>query len=86
MMREQIQREVRIGFSPRAQPVWFRVIKWIVILSLAAIFWRKPAYWLCLLAVLLAGLPIHFLYRFETKCWTRPWGGWNDLEAGRVDR
>jgi hypothetical protein len=30
-----------------------------------------------------AGLATHFLYRHMTHVWTRPWGGWKDVEAGR---
>jgi hypothetical protein len=42
-----LKREMRVAFSRKAQPIWFRVVKW------------------------------------KTKGWTQPWGGWNDLDAGR---
>ena len=28
-----------------------------------------------------AGLATHLLYRHKTRGWTRPWGGWKDVEA-----
>jgi len=34
------------------------------------------------------GLPVarlatHLLYRHKTRGWTRPWGGWRDVESAR---
>src|SRR5215211_3664865 len=29
------------------------------------------------------GLGAHFFYRYMTRGWTEPWGGWNDVEAAR---
>ena len=78
-----LRREFRVAFSRRAQPVWFRVIKWTLLLSLIAVFRREPIFWWCWLALSPLGLALHFFYRWKTRAWTRPWGGWNDLEAGR---
>jgi Flp pilus assembly protein TadB len=85
-MRQQIRRELRVAFSKHAQPLWFRVVKWIAFCVVIVIFWRKPGFWWWIIAVLIAALSLHFVYRFKTRCWTRAWGGWNDLEAGRMDR
>jgi hypothetical protein len=30
-------------------------------------------------------LTLHFIWRWKTKGWTQPWGGWNDLEAGNKE-
>jgi hypothetical protein len=27
----------------------------------------------------LAGLTLHFIYRWKTRGWTEPWGGWADI-------
>jgi len=78
-----LRREFRVAFSRRSQPRWFRVIKWTVLLACGAAFWRKPLFWWCLLALASLGLAVHFVYRRKTCAWTRPWGGWDDLEAGR---
>lgn len=77
-----LRREFRVAFSKHAQPVWFRVIKWAMLITLNAMFWHEPNFWWCLLAVSLSGLVLHFFYRWKTIAWTRPWGGWNDLAAG----
>ena len=76
-----LRREYRVAFSRRAQPVWFRVTKWLVFLTLAVAFGHQPLFWWCLLALSPLGLGLHILYRWKTRCWTRPWGGWNDLAA-----
>lgn len=78
-----VRREWRVALSLRAQPLWFRISKWIVFLTLAVIFRRQPLFWWCVLAIAGLGLGLHLFYRWKTHCWTRPWGGWNDLAAGR---
>jgi len=47
------------------------------------VFWRHPFFWWCVLAAVGLGLGLHLFYRWKTRAWTRPWGGWNDLAAGR---
>ena len=78
-----IRREFRVAFSRRAQPVWFRVAKWTCILTGAALFHDRHWFWWALASLAVAGSLVHFLYRSKTKTWTRVWGGWNDLAAGR---
>ena len=82
-MRETITREVRVAFSPRAQPVWFRLTKWLVFLGVAAVLRRTSYFRLWLLGAILAGLGVHLLGRWKTQGWTRAWGGWTDVEAAR---
>lgn len=78
-----LRREARVAFSRRAQPDWFRVVKWTCILTGGVLFHNRPWFWWTLAGLAMAGTSIHFLYRWKTKVWTRPWGGWNDLAAGR---
>jgi len=78
-----VRRECRVALSRRAQPVWFRVVKWAVVLTGAALYHDRAWFWWCLASVATVGMSVHFLYRVKTKTWTRPWGGWNDLDAGR---
>ena len=78
-----IRRECRVAFSRRAQPVWFRIVKWTCILAGVALFHDRRWFWWTHAALALAGLFVHFLYRCKTKTWTRAWWGWNDLDAGR---
>ena len=74
---------MRVAFSRRAQPVWFRVVKWIVIVGISAMLWGSPYFWLWIAGFLTLATTVHFIWRWKTKVWTQPWGGWNDLDAGR---
>ncbi len=78
--RDSIEREVRVAFSRTAQPIWFRILKWIVVLGVSAILWRTPYFWVWLVAALGLGLTIHLIWRWKTKGWTQPWRGWDDVE------
>ena len=44
-IRETIALELRVALSRTAQPVWFRVVKWMLIVSAAFYFWRAPQFW-----------------------------------------
>ena len=82
-MLNTIKREFRVACSKRAQPVWFRVCKWVVLLGGAYAFYGSRYFWHWVAVLAAIGFFVHFLYRWQTHAWTRPWGGWNDLEAGR---
>lgn len=69
--------------SRAAQPTWFRVVKWTVILGAAVRFWDAPFFWHVVTALTGLALGLHLLWRSKTRCWTQPWLGWNDLEAAR---
>ena len=78
-----LRRETRVAFSLKVQPLWFRILKWTCILVGVALFHDQRWFWWMLGSLAMAGVLMHFLYRWKTKTWTRAWGGWNDLEAGR---
>lgn len=78
-----LRREFRVAFSVRAQPIWFRVVKWTCIFAGVALVHDRRWFWWTLAGLAIAGLTLHFFYRSKTRTWTRAWGGWNDLEAGR---
>jgi hypothetical protein len=80
-----LKREMRVALSRRAQPVWFRVLKWVIIVGVTILFWRQPRFWLWMLVALCLSLTLHFVWRWKTKGWTQPWGGWNDLETADKD-
>ena len=76
-----LKREVRVATSRRAQPVWFRVLKWIVFAVLVTWFWSSPYFWWWIGSGVAAGLSVHLVWRWKTKGWTEPWLGWSDLET-----
>ena len=82
-LAQALRREARVAFSRHAQPVWFRILKWICILVGVLLFHDRSWFWWTLAGLATAAFCVHFLYRCKTKTWTRAWGGWNDLEAGR---
>ena len=80
-LAKALRREKRVALSRKAQPVWFRVVKWIVFLGVGVMLWGTGSFWWALLAALVLGVGLHLLWRWKTKGWTRPWGGWNDVET-----
>jgi len=82
---ETVKREIRVATSRRAQPVWFRIVKWAVAIGLSAMLWRTPYFFWWIFGALGLSLTVHFFWRWKTRGWTRPWGGWDDLEASGKD-
>lgn len=80
-MFQTIRRELRVAFSKNAQPIWFRVAKWIVFLTGFGYLWhaKRARFWSWLAGAAFAGVIVHGFWRWQTHGWTRPWGGWNDV-------
>ena len=76
-----LRRELRVCFSLKAQPLWIRLVKWTVVLVLTARYHDAPWFWSGVAACFVVGLGLHFVYRWQTRAWTRPWGGWNDVKS-----
>jgi hypothetical protein len=74
-LKELLRREMYVVVH--GQTARFRIVKWIVILAAGSLLfaWIGPALTGKLFVVLAVfGILIHFLFRFKTKGWTRPWG------------
>lgn len=82
-MQNALKREMRVAFSTRVQPAWFRVTKWVIFLGMARALFRTRLFWRWTLGLPLLGLILHLFYRWQTRGWTRPWGGWNDVPEAR---
>jgi hypothetical protein len=78
-----LRRELRVAFSRHAQPVWLRVIKWIVFIGVTIALRASPYLWAWVFGLPLVGVVVHMVFRWKTKGWRRAWGGWNDLAAGK---
>lgn len=76
-----IERELRVAFSLRAQPWWFRVIKWVVFIAVTARYRKRPWFPYAAGWTLLCGIGLHLFYRWKTHGWRRAWGGWSDLSV-----
>lgn len=71
-----INREIEVAFSKHAQPVWFRIIKYVVLITALYFFWKEKLFWIILLIVFMLGLILHFWYRYKTQGWTKTYGLW----------
>lgn len=84
-MREMLKREVRVALSPRAQPVPFRVVKWLVAIIVSVLLWSTPYFWWWIGGALAISLTLHLIWRWGTRGWTRPWAGWDDVKGADGD-
>jgi hypothetical protein len=80
-----LKREMRVALSRRAQPVWFRIVKWAIVIAVSVRFWRHPNFWWWLLGAFALSLCVHFFWRWKTRGWTKAWGGWDDVETATKD-
>lgn len=76
-----LRRELRVCFSLKTQPLWIRLLKWAVLIAFAARYHEARWFWPLLAACFVAGLGLHVLYRWQTRAWTRAWGGWDDVKS-----
>ena len=79
-----LRREIRVMFSLKVQSLRVRILKWAVMLALIVRYHDKAWFWPVAAITFSLSLGVHFLYRCKTCAWTRPWGGWRDLDAGRL--
>jgi hypothetical protein len=80
-VRDVLLLEARIALSLKAQPIWFRVLKWAIAIGLGWYLWRDPHFWWWIGGALGLAVAVHLVYRWKTKRWVQPWGGWRDLDA-----
>lgn len=72
-----VKRELEVAFSKHAQPVWFRILKYILLGTALYLFWGNRLLWIILGVVFVFGMALHFWYRYKTKGWTQSYGLWN---------
>jgi hypothetical protein len=75
----QLTRELQVAFSPRAQPWWFRLVKWSIFVTVTVCYHRRSWFPYVAGSALLGGIALHLFYRWKTQGWQRAWGGWSDL-------
>ena len=83
-LSETLHQELRVVISGNRSPITFRIAKWALFLSIAWRLYGTRWFWACVFGLPAAGLATHLLYRYMSHGWTRPWGGWKDVEAGRL--
>jgi len=82
---ETIQRELQVAFSLRAQPWWFRLIKWSVLIIITARYRQRWWFRYGMGVAMIGGVALHLFYRWKTQGWQRAWGGWDDVTAWKDD-
>jgi hypothetical protein len=75
--RKLIARELEVAFSKNAQPVGWRVAKYLILGTVLYLYWNTPTLWWLLGIGFGLGLLLHFWYRYRTKAWTQSFGGWD---------
>ena len=43
-----IKRELEVAFSKHSQPIWFRILKYIVLTCFVYFYWSSPSFWIIL--------------------------------------
>ncbi len=74
--KKTIKREIEVAFSKHAQPAWFRIVKYAVLVTTFYFFWREKAFWIGLAIVFVFGLMLHLWYRYKTHGWTKSYRLW----------
>ena len=73
-MKKVLQRELRVMFNRKTQSVGVRLTKYALLGGLVYFLWGSAWLWWILIPLLLAGLGVHFFYRYQTRGWTRSYG------------
>jgi len=71
-----IKREFEVAFSKHSQPVWFRIVKYILLSFVIYFFWGTQLLWIILLILFVLAMALHFWYRHKTQGWTKSYGMW----------
>jgi hypothetical protein len=75
-MNKTIKREIEVAFSKKVQPVWFRILKYVLLSGFIYIFWGAKWFWIVLIILFVCALSLHFWVRYKTKGWTKSYGAW----------
>ncbi len=74
---KSFKREIEVAFSKHAQPIWFRILKYILLGCLIYFLWGNEWIWLVFGIIFILSLSLHFWYRYKTKGWTKSYGAWD---------
>jgi hypothetical protein len=74
--QKALNRELEVAFSKHSQPVWFRIVKYLVLGCIIYFFWGSNLLWIILAVLLVPALLLHFWYRYKTNGWRKSYGMW----------
>jgi chromate transport protein ChrA len=75
-LNRTIKREIEVAFSKDSQPLWFRILKYILLGVVIFFFWRSRLLWIILAGLFVFAMLLHFWYRHKTRTWTKSSGLW----------
>jgi Na+-driven multidrug efflux pump len=75
-LSKTIKRELEVAFSKHSQPIWFRILKYILLAVILFFFWGTNLLWIILLITISFAMLLHFWYRYKTHGWTKSYGLW----------
>jgi hypothetical protein len=75
-MNKAVRREMEVAFSKEAQPIWFRILKYIVLATIIYFLWGSKWLWPVLGILTALAISLHFWYRHKTKGWKQDYGMW----------
>jgi hypothetical protein len=78
-----VRREIRVVLSRNRSPLPLRVAKLVLFALVTCRLYGTRWFRAWVFGLPVAGLATHLLYRHKTRGWTRPWGGWRDVESAR---
>lgn len=70
------KREIEVAFSKHSQPIWFRILKYILLGCLLYFLWGTKLLWIILIILLIFSMALHVWYRYKTQGWTKSYGLW----------
>jgi hypothetical protein len=76
---DMVRRELKVAFSRETQPVWFRIAKWVIFMAVSKRLRGTRWFRVWTFGLVLTGSTLHTIYRWKTRGWTEPWGGWADV-------
>ena len=74
---KKIKRELEVAFSKNAQPIWLRILKYVLLGIMLYFLWGSKYLWIILIALFVFALLLHFWYRYKTHGWTKSYGSWD---------
>ena len=59
-LNKTIKRELEVAFSKHSQPIWFRILKYILLGAIVFFFWGTKLLWIILLSTFAFAMLLHF--------------------------
>jgi hypothetical protein len=65
--KRTLLREFEVAYSRKAQPLWFRLIKYVILGGLFICFWKSQLFLKIIAIIFILSLTVHFWVRYKQK-------------------